>query len=326
VSRAASRRVARRLAVSVLLVLGIVTLVFFVARLLPGDPATLFVGPDIDPEHSLRLREQLGLDRPLVLQYLHWLGSFLHADFGISFTARRPVAELLRAALPNTLRLMGLALALRFGLGLALGTVAALRHHRGRDDRGIVVGALLLYSVPGFWLAVMLQLLFAYTLRWLPPESMQGLDHASLGALGRLADDLRHLVLPVTVLTLGGLASTTRYVRASLLEVLSRDYVRAARARGLDERRVVLRHALRSALAPFLVQLGLALPGLVGGAIVVEQIFSWPGMGRLALHAVASRDYPVLLATTFLSAVLVVLGNLAADLACAALDPRRRGA
>lgn len=315
-----------RVAVSALLVLGVVTLVFFVVRLLPGDPATLFVSPDIDPEHAERLRVQLGLDQPLPLQYLHWLRSFLlHADFGLSFTARRPVTELLAAALPNTLRLVGLALVLRFGLGLVLGTLAAVRH-RGRGDRGIVVGALLLYSVPGFWLAVMLQLLFAYTLHWLPAESMRGLDHAALGAFGRLADDLRHLVLPVTVLTLGGLASTTRYVRASLLEVLSRDYVRAARARGLDERRVVLRHALRNALAPFLVQLGLALPGLVGGALVVEQIFSWPGMGRLALLAVATRDYPVLLATTFLSAVLVVLGNLAADLSCAALDPRRRAA
>jgi len=212
---------------------------------------------------------------------------------------------------------------LRFALGVAAGTVAALRHGRG-TDRSIVVAALVLYSMPSFWVGVILQLVFAYGLGWLPADAMHGFDATRLPATARLWDLVRHLVLPVSVLGLAGVASTARYMRASLLETLSQDYVRAARARGLGERIVVLRHALRNALPPIATLLGLSLPALVGGSIIVETIFSWPGMGRLAYLAVGSRDYPVLLATTFLSAVLVVLGNLLADLACSFLDPRTR--
>jgi peptide/nickel transport system permease protein len=187
-----------------------------------------------------------------------------------------------------------------------------------------MVAALVLNSMPAFWVGVVLQLVFAYKLQWLPVESMRSLDHAALSPLGRVWDELRHMLLPVVVLAAGGIASTARYTRASMIETLSQDFVRAARARGLREPRIVLRHALRNALAPVATLAGLSLPALVGGALVVETIFSWPGMGRLAMQAVATRDYPVILGATALSALLVVVGSLLADIACWCLDPRVR--
>jgi peptide/nickel transport system permease protein len=317
------RFVVRRLILAALLVVGLLSAVFVIVHALPGDPVERALGEEYDPHLAEAMRHQLGLDRPLVVQYGHWLASFLAGDFGVSFSSSRPVAEMIRETLPNTLLLASLALALRFAIGVAAGTVAALRHGR-RTDRSIVVAALVVYSMPSFWVAVILQLVFAYGLGWLPADAMHGLDAARLPATARLWDLVRHLVLPVSVLGLVGVASTARYMRASLLETLSQDYVRAARARGLGERLVVLRHALRNALPPIATLLGLSLPALVGGSIIVETIFSWPGMGRMAYLAVGSRDYPVLLATTFLSAVLVVLGNLLADVACSFLDPRTR--
>lgn len=317
------RYVLRRLLVSALLVLGLLSAVFFCARLLPGDPLGRALTEDADPRVVAEMRRQLGLDRPLALQYVQWLADFVRGDLGTSFASRRPVAELVRAALPNTFLLVGLALVLRFGLGVVIGTFAAVRHGQWADHV-LMLAALVLYSMPAFWLGVVLQLVFAFKLQWLPAESMHALDATAMAPLARAWDGVRHLVLPVTVLAAGGIASTARYTRASLLETLSQEYVRAARARGLGERSIVLRHALRNALTPVATLLGLSLPALVGGALLVETIFSWPGMGRLAMLAVATRDYPVIQATTALSAVLVVGGSLLADLLCARLDPRYR--
>jgi peptide/nickel transport system permease protein len=318
------RFVVRRSIVALLLVLGLLTAMFFGVRLLPGDPIRHTLSEDSGADVEQQMRRQLQLDRPLVVQYGHWLRDLvLHADLGSSFAARRPVRDLLREALPNTLRLAALALVLRFGIGVAFGIVAAIRHGRSAD-RSLMVAALIVKSMPAFWIGVVLQLVFAYKLQWLPVDSMRGIDHASLSPLGRFADDLRHMLLPVLVLAVGGIASTARYMRASMIETLSQDFVRAARARGLRESHVVLRHALRHALVPVATLAGLSLPALVGGALVVETIFSWPGMGRLAMLAVATRDYPVILGTTALSAVLVVAGSLLADVANWCLDPRQR--
>lgn len=314
------RFVLRRLVVSALLVLALLSVVFFLVHLVPGEP---LVQDDADPAALAAQRRQLGLDQPLVVQYGRWIAGFLRGDWGTSFATRQPVAEILLQALPNTVLLATLALCLRFALGIAAGTVAALRHGRAAD-RGLVIGSLILYSVPGFWLAVMLQLVFAYGLGWLPANSMHALDAEQHGFASRGLDLARHLVLPVLVLGLPGVASTARYMRASLLEVLSQEYVRAARARGLGGRSVVLRHAFRNALGPIATVAGLSLPALVGGALLVETIFAWPGMGRLAYLAVGTRDTPVLLGTTCLSAALVVAGSMLADIGSALLDPRQR--
>lgn len=314
----------RRILTSVLLVLALLTLVFFVIRIAPGDPLETYLEPDVDPRLIETLRARFALDQPLHVQYVRWLRAvLLDFDFGISVSSQRPVSEMVLRTLPNTLRLGFWALAVRFALGVGLGAWAAVR--RGRAiDHALRLGALVVYSLPAFWLGVMLILAFAWNLRWFPAGQMQSLDHASLGWFAALWDDARHLCLPVVVLGVGGAASTLRFMRAGLLDVLSQDYVRVARAKGLRERTVVLKHAMRNALLPVVTLLGLSLPGLVGGTIVIEHVFSWPGMGSLTLDAIAQRDYPVIMATTFLSGVVVVFGNLLADLTYAALDPRIR--
>jgi peptide/nickel transport system permease protein len=316
--------VARRLVVSALLVLGLLSLVFVVLHAVPGDPLTRYMTPDMDPESIEQLRQRFGLDRPLPVQYWSYMRAFLvQGDFGTSLASRRPVADLLRETIPNTALLAGLALVLRFALGVAAGAAAAVRRNRPLD-RVLMVGSLIVASMPAFWVGLMVVLVFALHLGWLPPGSMHAIDHAELAPLARLGDSLRHLAMPVFVLGIGGVASTARYMRASLLDELAQDYVRTARAKGLGARGVVLRHALRNALAPIVTLLGLSLPGIVGGALVVETVFAWPGMGRLASMAIAARDYPVVLGATFLSAVLVVIGNLLADVAGSLLDPRLR--
>ena len=314
----------RRLLASALLIVGLLTLVFFVVRLAPGDPFSDLVSPDIDPGLIARMHERFGLAEPLHVQYVRWVRAFLiDFDFGLSFSRQVPVADLLAVAIPNTLRLMSLALVLRMALGVALGVMAAARRG-GWVDRGITFVALTLYSMPAFWLGLMLLLVFAFQLGWLPAGQMASIDHAALPLEARFGDTLRHLLLPVLVLSVGGVAATARYMRAALLEVLSQDYVRTARAKGLAESRVVWVHALRNALLPAATLLGLSFPSLIGGALVVEYVFAWPGMGRLTVDALYARDYPIIMATTFLSAVMVVTGNLVADLLYAALDPRIR--
>jgi peptide/nickel transport system permease protein len=267
------------------------------------------------------MRQRFGLDQPLPVQYLSWLRStLLEFDFGLSITRQRPVSELLGQAIPHTLRLTCLALLVRILGGCALGIVAATR--RGSWDRSITLGSLFVYSMPTFWLSLMLLLVFAFQLRWLPAGQISGLDRESMSTMAAFWDSLRHLILPVFVLGVGGMASTARYMRASMLEVLRLDFVRTARAKGLSETAVVWRHALRNALLPVATLVGLSIPSLVGGAVVVEYIFSWPGMGQLTLQAIFARDYPVIMATTVLSGVLVVVGNLVSDLLYSWLDPR----
>ncbi|MFQ5599543.1 MAG: ABC transporter permease [Candidatus Krumholzibacteriia bacterium] len=316
--------VLRRLVVSVLLILALLTLVFFIMHLAPGDPLAIYQDPDIDPRMIEQLRHQFGLDQPLLVQYFKWMRAFLlDFDFGISVAKHRPVAQLLADAIPNTLRLASWALVVRLLVGVALGIVSAVRRG-GKADVGLTVGALVVYSMPTFWLGLMMILVFGFQLRWLPAGQMESLDHASLAWAARLWDSTRHLILPVFVLGIGGVASTVRFMRASLLEVLSQDYVRAARAKGLEERSVILKHALRNALLPIVTLVGLSVPSLVGGSVIIEHVFSWPGMGRLTIEAISQRDYWVIMATTFLSGVMVVLGNFLADVTYSLLDPRIR--
>lgn len=313
----------RRLLFAVPLVLGIVTVTFFVAHLAPGDPVELYLDPlgQADPGVAERVRVERGLDEPIHVQYAAWLARSVRGDFGQSFLHRRPVRELVAETVPYTLLLVFGALVVDAMLGVGLGIVSAVR--RGsRLDRFITVGSLTVYAVPGFWLALMLILVFSVHLGWFPTSGATSLGYEELSLGGKLLDRLRHLVLPVAVLGLAGAAATARYMRASLLDVLSEDYVAAARASGFPERTVILRYALRNALLPIITLYGMGLPFLLGGATIIETIFAWPGMGRLTVDAVAARDYPIILATTTVAAVLTVLGNLAADIGYAAVDPR----
>lgn len=313
----------RRLILAVPLILGIVTATFFLSQLAPGDPVDLYLQPQrqVDPAVIERIRQDRGLDQPIHVQYVTWLANSARGDFGESFLLHRPVKDVIAETLPYTLLLILAALLVDALLGITLGIVSAVR--RGSLlDRTVTLGSLTLYAMPGFWLALMLILVFSVQLGWFPTSQATSLDYASMTAFGKLLDRLWHMVLPVTVLGVAGAAATARYMRGRLLDVLNEEYIAAARARGFSGWTVVRRHALRNAMIPIITIYGMSLPLLLGGATIVETIFAWPGMGRLTVDAVLGRDYPVILATTTVAAVLTVVGNILADVGYAAVDPR----
>lgn len=313
----------RRLAASAVLLLLLLSLTFLLLHLAPGEPGQVLLDPRVPTEQAERLARVYRLDRPLAEQYAAWIGAFVRGRWGVSFVHQRPVAELLAAAVPPTLLLAGAALAVEHLLGLALGILAA-RRAGGRGDRWLRLLCVALYSLPVFWLGLMALLLFS--LRWplFPPGGLASLDAASLGLGARLLDRLHHLALPALVLGVTAAGGTARFVRSGLVESLAEEHVVAARAKGASESRVLWVHALRPSLGPLLHVAGLSLPFLLSGSLVAEVVFSWPGMGRLAYEAIRTQDYPVVLAATALTGAMVVVGNLAADLAHAAADPRVR--
>jgi peptide/nickel transport system permease protein len=303
-------------------VVGVVTLMFFLLRLAPGDPALLLVGPAATAEQVASQRHVLGLDRPLPAQYATWLGRFARGDWGTSIATGRPVRAMLGEAWPATVRLVGISLLLSYLLGIAVGVVQATRG--GSLDTVLSVVSVALFALPGYWLGLMLVMLFTYRLRLLPAFGSAGFDADFLTGWERQADQLRHLALPLATLTLIGIGGTARFVRGAMLDVAGLPYVAIARAKGLSETRVALHHVLRNALIPVLTLLGLSLPTLFSGAVFIEAIFAWPGVGRVLVEGVQARDYPVVLAATAVSAVLVVLGNLLAELLVSWADPRVR--
>jgi peptide/nickel transport system permease protein len=320
-----ARYVVKRLLQAIPLLLGIVTITFFITHLAPGDPMDMYLEPrmqrQMDPEVIELIRQKYGLDQPVHIQYVKWLANLVQGDLGESFRHRRPVTTLIAERVPYTLQLSILALLFDALIGIALGIVSAVKQYSVLD-KSVTVGSLIIYSIPGFWLALMLVMVFSVNLGWLPTSQTRSLDYEMLTFFGRLGDRLWHLVLPVFVLGVASAAGTARYMRNRLLEVLSEEYVLAARARGLREKTVVLKHALRNAMIPIITIYGMSLPFLLGGAVLIENVFAWPGLGKLGVEAVGGRDYPVILAVTMMSAVLVVLGNLMADITYAAVDPR----
>lgn len=314
----------RRLAAALAIVFAVVTLTFFLMHLAPGEPLLPGAETPVDPALVVRVRQEFGLDRPLLVQYGLYLEQLAHGNLGQSFALHRSVADALADTIPNTLMLTGCALSIDLLLGFALGIYQAT-HARRVPDIGLSLVTLFLYSVPTFWLGLIALLVFGEWLRWFPVGGMiDPVLHYSLPWIGRASDRLWHLALPALTLGLVGAAGTARYQRAAVLEVLGLDFVRTARAKGLSEGRVVFVHALRNALLSFITLFGLSLPFLLTGAVLVETVFAWPGMGRLAADAVFRRDYPVVMAATIGASVLVVLGNLLADLLYHVADPRIR--
>jgi peptide/nickel transport system permease protein len=319
------RLVLRRLGQAAAVVLAAATLTFALLHLAPGDPiARSFENPAIGAVTRARLRETYGLDRPVPEQYARYVAAVARGDLGQSFSLRRPVRDALADALPNTLLLMTATLALSFALGVALGVYQALRRGSA-GDRALGAVSLLFYSLPDFWLALMAVLIFAY---WIPVLPAGGATdpvlYDYLGPLGRVADRLRHLALPAVTLTLLSAAGIARFQRAALLDVMSEDFVRTARAKGVGPRAVVWRHLLRNAVVPTVTLLGMSLPALVGGAAVVEKVFSWPGLGLLAVNAIATRDYPLVTGAVIVASAAVAAGSLAADALQSLVDPRVR--
>jgi peptide/nickel transport system permease protein len=319
------RFVLRRIALAVPLALGVATLVFVLMETAPGDPADLWLGArPVPPEVRQRIERAYGFDRPPLERYGRWLGAlFLQGELGWSHSRSRPVTRALADALPPTIALAGTALVLHLAAGILFGVISAARRKRWPDHL-LTLASLTLYAMPTFWLGLMAILTLSRALPLFPASSIGSVGADEWPWLERWLDRLWHLALPATVLGVASAAAMSRFIRAGLLEALAREFVRAARARGLGGSRVLLRHALRNALLPVINLVGLSLPVLISGSLVTEVVFAWPGMGRLTYDAIQAHDLPVVLASVLLATLLVVLGNLAADLALAAADPRVR--
>lgn len=319
-----TRYLVRRLLQVIPLLLIISLLTFMIVEIAPGDAAQMYIDPDkgADPAYIEQVRQSLGLDEPVHVRYLGWLSRTLQGDFGYSFRTRRPVNLEVGERLPNTLLLSGSALVLSFFFAIPIGVISALKRYSWIDYL-LSVLALVGISVPIFWVALLLIQVFAIQWNWVPASGMVDARENYTG-FAAVTDVLHHMILPTLVLSIAQIASWSRYQRSALLDVLGEDYIRTARSKGLVERRVLVAHALRNSLLPMITLAAISVPNIVTGAYITETIFSWPGIGRLGVTAVEGRDYPVIMAVTMLSAVLIVGSSLLADLAYAWVDPRIR--
>lgn len=301
----------------------VATIVFFLIHSAPGDPfGASMENPGISESIRASWRHSYGLDRPLAEQYVRYVGSVARGDLGFSFSQHRPVRDALAFALPNTLLLMSIALVAAFAVGIAV-AVAQVRHRGEFGDRLLGGVSIFLFSVPDFWLAMLVLTSLAYWVRWFPiGGSVDPGAYDTMGTTARVADRLYHLVLPALTLALLYFPVIARHQRAALLESISSDYITTARAKGVTERAIVTRHALRNALLPVVTILGVAFPALLTGAVFVEKIFGWPGMGLLIVNSIGSRDYPLLTAAVLLASTFVVLGSILSDVLYRWLDPR----
>lgn len=309
--------VVRRILHSIPLVIGVSVIGFGIMHLAPGGPLSVYtLNPSITAEDIERLRIALGLDQPVYIQYLGWVKSMLTGSWGYTLFGGRPVLAVIVERLPATILLMGTSLALAVVIGTLLGVLGAVRRNSIFDYLA-TTGAMFALSFPTFWFGLMAIYIFAIQLRWLPSGGMY-----SFGEEGNVLDLLKHLVLPVSVLTLVLIATWSRYARSSFIEVIQQDYIRTAKSKGLGPGRVLARHAFPNAVIPLVALLGVQLPTLFSGALVAETIFGWPGMGRLFVDALNMKEHSILMGMIMFTALLVIVGNLLADIAIALIDPR----
>jgi peptide/nickel transport system permease protein len=310
------RFVARRILEAIPLLLGVAVLSFVFMQLAPGGPDALFArNGRMSAEQLANIRHSMGLDRPPHEQLLTWILNILRGNLGVSYSQFRPVSDVIREVFPNTVILMGAGLLISLVAALVFGILAARRPYGVFDNLTSFISYFGL-AMPVFWFGLMLQLLFAVRLGWLPSAGMYSPQAGGLGDL------LKHLVLPALTIGIGSIAGWSRYVRSSTVEQLSQDYVRSARSKGLPERRVMTAHVLRNSLIPLVTVVGIDVPLYLTGAVLTETVFSWPGMGRLFFDALSVRDYPILMGILVLGAILIILGNLVADILYGLLDPR----
>ena len=318
--------VLRRVLIAVPLLLGLMTLNFFLIHAAPGDPIDIYENPNMTPEARANIRKAYGLDQPIHIQYFRYIKSVvIDFEFGFSIAKKRPVSDEILDALPNTLQLAVLALTLEMTLGIFVGIISAIRQYTWLDS-SLRVATLASYSTPSFLLGLVFLYLFAggvWTL--LPASGMYDIvEYERMSFGGKLWDRLTHMILPAVTLAIGGAAYISRFMRGQLLETIRQDYVRTARAKGLPERTVVMRHGVRNALIPIVTLFGLSFPVLLSGTVIIETVFAWPGMGRVAVEAAFQRDIPVFLAVNLIYASLVIAGSLLADILYAFVDPRIR--
>lgn len=305
---------------------GITVISFWVIHLAPGSPTDLQTSMSVfdTSESRERLEELYGLDKPLLEQYGNWLGRIVRLDFGTSLSGdHRPVWDKIKERLPLTVGMNVASMLLTLLIAVPIGILSA--QWRGRlFDKASTVLVFIGFAMPGFWLALLLMLLFGIHLQWLPISGLTSLDHDQLSFWGKILDYARHLALPLFIYTFGSLAGMSRFMRSSMLEVLRQDYITTARAKGLSNHAVIYGHALRNALLPIITILGLSVPSLIGGSVIIESIFALPGLGQLFYGAVLSRDYPMIMGNLVLGAVLTLIGNMLADLCYGLADPRIR--
>lgn len=317
--------VRQRLLTMIPMLIGIMLISFLIMNLAPGDPVYAYIDPDshIEDEATLEaIRRSLGLDQPLPIRFGIWVMDVLRGRLGYSLVSRKPVVNEIQSRVFNSVLLTSVSLFCSLAIGTVVGVHSALNQYSLSDYVATVLSFIGL-SLPNFWFAIMLILLFSVRLGWLPSVGMTSLD-AAPGLVYHLLDVARHMVMPVMVLALSSTAGWVRYMRSSMLEVIRQDYIRTARSKGLRETVVIYRHALRNALIPIVTLLGLSIPGLISGSFIVESVFGWPGMGRLGVNAVFSRDYQIIMAVTLFASVLVMMGNFIADIMYVVVDPRIR--
>jgi len=320
------RYIVKRLIFMVPLLIGITIVCFVVMHLAPGSPTDLEtqMNPRASAEYRERLKAMYDLDKPLHEQYLIWVKKLAVLDLGRSFSPdRRPVSEKIMERLPITISLNVLSLILILIIAIPIGVLSAV-YQDSLFDKVTGIFVFIGFAMPTFWLALLLMILFGVNLGWLPISGIRSLNYEYLPPGMAIVDLIRHLILPVTLAAFGGLAGLSRYMRSNMLEVIRQDYIMTARAKGLSERVVIYRHALRNALLPVITILGLSIPGLIGGSVIFETIFAIPGMGQLFYMSVMARDYPVVMGVLFIGAILTLLGNLIADVSYAVADPRIR--
>ncbi|MFD1708598.1 ABC transporter permease [Siminovitchia sediminis] len=307
----------RRILMAIPLLIGISIISFAIIKAAPGGPTGLLMDPTMKPEDQAKFEEKYGLNDPIHVQYVKWIGNMVKGDFGTSLIRRGvPVSEMIWNRLPNTLLLMAASTILAFLIAVPLGIFSAMRPYT-KLDYTVTIGSFLGVATPNFWLGLMMIIFFGVQLGWFPTGGV-----ATLNVPFSIWDRLHHLIMPAFVLATADMAALTRYTRSSMIDVLRQDYIRTARAKGFKEHTVVWKHGLRNGLIPIITMFGLMLPNFIGGAAITEMIFSWPGIGRLFIESAFSRDYPVLMALTVITAVFVVIGNLVADILYAIFDPR----
>lgn len=320
------RYLIKRILFMIPLLLGITIICFFVMHLAPGKPTDLQtqMNPKASAEMKERLMKMYELDKPIHIQYGSWLKKLGQGDLGTSFSSdHRPVADKILERLPITIIINLLSLLIIIVIAVPIGVLSAV-HQDSLFDKITAVVVFVGFAVPTFWLALLMMIFFGIHLGWLPISGLRSLNYEYMSVWGQMMDLAKHLVLPVFISAFGGLAGLSRYMRANMLEVIRQDYILTARAKGLSERQVIYRHALRNALLPAITILGLSIPGLIGGSVIFETIFAIPGMGQLFYMSVMARDYPTVMGILLIGAVLTLVGNLIADVSYAVADPRIR--
>mgnify|MGYP000931484834 FL=1 len=314
--------ISKRLLISIPVIIGITILSFIIMKLSPGDPLANFINPSIDMADLEKSRQALGLNDPLYVQYFKWIGQVAKGNFGYTYSGNHSISGLILERLPNTVILTLSAFVMSFVVGIPLGVIGAVKKNT-RTDYGITLMSLVGVAIPSFFFGLLVIYVFALMLGIFPSGGMVNI-RAGYTGFAYYTDILHHLVLPAVVLSLGNIASVSRFTRSNMLDILKEDYIRTAKAKGLRNKAVIYRHALRNALIPVVTIFGLSIPFLFSGAYITESIFNWPGMGQLGIRAIQDREYGIIMALNLITATLVLTGNLVSDILYAIVDPRIR--